>query len=372
MKGKAFRFQLIRRALLHKKAKSLLLILAVAMGASVVTALLNLEFDLRSRMNRELRDYGPNVLLIPDANEKLLPASSQNILMDRTISEIVIASTSELFVAAELNSSPIMLIGADLKSVKKLYPGWVWEPATVGDNDAYIGKRLANRLRLKKGSTVSITSGKNNISMKISGTIESGEAEDDQLFIPIAAARQLISNPEATQMIAISALGDATDVEKRFKSALTTSPGVQFQVVRKIASAEETILNRISNLMSLVIGIIFVTLFFCINTTVSALLLGRQSEIALLRILGARRKQIMAGLTLELLVLATIGGLVGFLGGIFVAQVLGKILFQTYIDPHPIIFWITIVSSMAMMVLCSFLPIRRVINRQAATVLKEA
>jgi putative ABC transport system permease protein len=311
-------------------------------------------------------------LLIPDTTEKLLPSSVQNILQDRRLSEIVTASSPEVFVAAELNGTPIMLIGADLKSLKKLYPGWVWEPATVQDNDVYIGKRLANRLRVKKGSTVLIASSEKNISIKISGTLESGESEDDQLFIPIASARELISNHDATQLIAISALGEATDVEKRFKSALTGWPGVQFQVIRKIASAEETILNRISNLMSLVIGIIFVILFFCINTTVSALLLGRQSEIALLRILGARRKQIMVGLTLELLVLAIMGGLLGFVGGIFVAQVLGKILFQTYIEPHPIIFWITIASSMAMMVLCSFLPIRRAINRQAATVLKEA
>jgi putative ABC transport system permease protein len=63
MNKNSFRWRLIRRALLHKKAKALLLILAVMMGSSVVTALLNLEFDLRSRMNRELRDYGPNVIL---------------------------------------------------------------------------------------------------------------------------------------------------------------------------------------------------------------------------------------------------------------------------------------------------------------------
>ena len=106
MKESTFRFHLIRRALLHKKAKALLLILAVAMGGSVVTALLNLEFDLRSRMNRELRDYGPNVLLIPHLfKQRMLPASAQSILKDRDLSPIVIASTPELFVAGQLNGS---------------------------------------------------------------------------------------------------------------------------------------------------------------------------------------------------------------------------------------------------------------------------
>ncbi len=374
MKDTSFRLHLIRRALLHKKAKALLLILAVAMGSSVVTALLNLEFDLRSRMNRELRDYGPNVLLVPESfsNQKLLPRSAENILKDKNVSEIVMASTPQLFVAGELNGAGIMIVGADLKSLKKLYPAWAWNPLTPELKNVYAGKRLAGRLRLKKGSTLQIASGESNISVKLNGTLESGEAEDDQLFVPIETARELIGNPDAVQMIAISALGDASDVENRFRSALKNVPEVHFQLIRKIASAEETILNRISNLMSLVIGIIFVTLFFCINTTVSAILLGRQSEIALLRILGARRKQIMAGLTFELLVLAIIGGLLGFVGGIVVAQILAKILFQTYVEPHVKIFFITIFSSMALMVLCSFFPIRRAINRQAATVLREA
>ena len=374
MKDHAFRFHLIRRALLHKKAKALLLILAVAMGSSVVTALLNLEYDLRSRMNRELRDYGPNVLITPHSvsNQRFLPASAQNILKDPDLSAIVIASTPELFVAGQLNNSAVMITGADLKSIKKLYPSWNWEPSNGSDNDAYAGKRLAERLHLEKDSVVQITSEKNSISIKIAGTLESGEAEDDQLFVPISAAQRLIEHKDAVQMIAVSALGDAPDVEKRMGLALNRVSGVQFQLIRKIASAEEVILNRISNLMSLIIGIIFVTLFFCINTTISTILLGRQSEIALLRVLGARRRQIMTGLTLELLVLAIIGALVGFAGGILVAQLLGKILFQTYIEPHARIFWITLFASMAMMILCSFFPIRRVINRQAAAVLKEA
>jgi putative ABC transport system permease protein len=374
MKDQSFRFQLIRRALLHKKAKALLIVLAVAMGASVVTALLNLEYDLRSRMNRELRDYGPNVLLIPDATsqQKLLPPSSKEIVNDPNLKSVILAYTPELLVAGELKSETIMITGAELKSLKKLYPGWAWQPSQINNEGTYAGVRLAKKLELRNGDQVQLISGKSSISVRISGTIESGEAEDDQLFVPISTAQQLISRDDAVQLMAISALGDAPDVEKRFGSALKNRHGIQFQLIRKIASAEETILNRISNLMTLVISIIFITLFFCINTTVSAILLARQSEIALLRILGARRKQIMAGLTSELLILAIIGGLIGFAGGIFVAQILGKILFQTYIEPHLRIFFITILASMAMMILCSFLPIRRAINRQAAAVLREA
>ena len=91
-----------------------------------------------------------------------------------------------------------------------------------------------------------------------------------------------------------------------------------------------------------------------------------------MRVLGARRKQIMAGLTLELLTLASLGGFLGYALGMVMAQVLGRILFQTFIVPRISVFFITLFSALAMMVVSSLLPIRRAVNLPAALVLKEA
>lgn len=368
MTKNAFRLRLIKRALLHKKAKALLLILAVMMGSSVVTALLNLEFDLRSRMNRELRDYGPNIILVP-AKSDLIPRSALKILGDKQLN--LVGYAPQLFVPAEIKGVPVVITGTDVYALKKIYPGWLYDVNSITPMDAIAGKKLAERMGLKKGSLVEVSAGRHHQDVRIGGTLESGEAQDDQLFVPISIAEGLTATNGFNHVL-ISALGDANEVEKRFSELITPASGMSFQLIRKITTAEQIILDRISHLMSLVIGIIFVILFFCIHTTVSAILLGRQSEIALLRILGARRKQIMRGVILELLVLALCGGLFGYVVGMLMAQILGKILFQTFVQPHVLVFFITIFSSLAMMVFSSYFPIRRVINRQAAAVLKEA
>jgi putative ABC transport system permease protein len=124
--------------------------------------------------------------------------------------------------------------------------------------------------------------------------------------------------------------------------------------------------------MALIVALIFVILFFCIQTTLSAILRSRQAEIALLHVLGARRKQILWGLTLELSALGLVGGLLGFGLGVFMAQVLGRVLFQTFVGPRMSVFVITVLSSLIMMLLSSILPMMRAVNRQAALVLKEA
>lgn len=364
-----FRWLMVQRALLKKRSKSVLIVLAVAVAASVAAALLNLEVDLRQRMNRELRDYGPNVVILPDASrstvldKSLLPALDQGMREKR-----IIAYSPELIVPVKADGIQSLLVGADLTALRKLFPGWQW---TSGSGDVFVGARLARKLGVSPGGEVEISFGETIQKHRVAGTVEGGEAEDDQIFGELSSVQKWSGKEGQFQVVAVSALGELKDVQRWFEN-YADAQHVTFEIVRKIATAEAQILDKISRLMTLILSIIFITLFLCINTTVSAILLARQPEIALMRVLGARRKQIMNGLTLELLTLATVGGVIGYMIGMVMAQVLGKILFQTYVVPKFSVFVITLCSALAMMVVSSFLPIRRAINRPAAMVLKEA
>jgi putative ABC transport system permease protein len=208
--------------------------------------------------------------------------------------------------------------------------------------------------------------------LKIGGFVESGELEDDQVFVSIGTAQDLGIDNRGFHSILFSVLGDLPEVENEFRSFTQQNPGVRYHVIRKIAAAETTILDKLSRLMGLVILLIFIILFFCIHTTVSAILLSRQSEIALLRVLGARRNQITVLITSELLVLGLLGGISGYFLGIAMAQVLGKVLFQSFVTPSAWVFIVTLLFSLVLMSVSSLLPISRAVNRQAALVLKEA
>lgn len=367
-----FRWRLIKRALFYKRAKALLILFAVAMGASVITALINLESDLRFRMNRELRDYGPNVLLLPAAGKTYLDQATFDSLRNNLPEDEVPEFTPQLFLPVRIQKIPAVLVGADLSALRQLYPGWSWSiPAQNVDHPILLGVRLARKLKANPGNELVVEADGKMHSFKVAGLIEGGEAEDDRAFCQLSQAQHISGSDGMYHMIALSALGTIPEVQSRFAKLVKSYPGARFQLIHKIAIAETAILDKISKLMGLVISIIIVILFFCINTTVSAVLLARQREIALFRVLGAKRKQIMAGLTLELLVLALAGGLAGFVIGIAMAQILGKLLFQTYIVPHWSVFLITISSSLVLVVISSFLPIRQAINRHAAVVLKE-
>ena len=368
-----FRWRLLKQALLQKKAKAVIILLAVTMGASVVAGLLNLQLDLRARMNRELRDYGPNVVIQPESAGNYVSHSVLSNLAGASFRNHLLAYTPHLIVPIQIQERPVLMSVVDLRAHRRLYPSLEWSFKTGVDESTavFIGKRLAEKLQLKDRENILFRNRGQNFQLPIAGTVESGETEDDQVFISPSLAARLGFNANGYHTVLVSALGEMQQVEKDFQSFVEQNPSVQYKVIRKIAAAELNILDKISSLMGLVIFLISVILFFCIQTTVSAILISRQSEIALLRVLGARRKQITAVLTSELLLLGLLGGATGYVVGIVMAQLLGKILFQAFIAPSSVVFLVTLFFSLFLMLISSFLPISRAVNRQAAVVLKE-
>jgi putative ABC transport system permease protein len=374
MKRNEFRWRLLKQSLLQKKAKALLILLAVTMGASVVSALLNVQTDLRSRMNRELRDYGPNVVIVPGNNQVYLPEKYLRNVEQSQVSKKIIASTPQLFAPVKVGDFSAVLVGANLLSLRKLYPSQDWTPPPANSNpgEIFVGKRLARKMNLSVNSKILVKTDERQMELKVAGLVESGESEDDQLFADLDQAQQLVGSGTRYQSILLSVLGDLPQVRSEFDGLVFTHPGAEFHLIRKIAATESSFLDKLSRLIGLVISLIFIILFFCIHTTVSTILISRQSEIALLRVLGARRKQIAGALSSELLLLGGLGGICGYGLGILMSQVLGKVLFQSYITPSFIIFLITLLFSLSLMVVSSIFPILRAVNRQAALILKEA
>jgi len=366
-----FRWILLKQALMQRKAKTILILLAVTMGASVVASLLNLQLDLRYRMNRELRDYGPNVVVTPASGIRSLPESFVSDVRGSSLSAGILAFTPQIFLPVKIGSVPAILIGSDLAALRKLYPSQEWQIQKSEAEAVFIGVRLAKKIRALKAEKLTIEYSGKEFSLRVGGFVESGESEDDQAFVSLPVAQRMHGSSDYHSIL-FSVLGELHDVEKEFQALVKNKPSITYQVIRKIAAAESAILEKISRLMGFVILLIFVILFFCIQTTVSAILMSRQAEIALMRVLGARRRQITGSLTLELLLLGMIGGSLGYMTGIVMAQVLGKVLFQAFILPHFSVFAITIVFSLFLMIISSVLPISRAVNRQAAITLKEA
>ena len=56
---------MIRGVLFHQKGKMLLIALTIALGASLATGMLNVVLGVEEKVNKELKNYGANIVVKP-------------------------------------------------------------------------------------------------------------------------------------------------------------------------------------------------------------------------------------------------------------------------------------------------------------------
>ncbi|MBQ9300116.1 MAG: ABC transporter permease, partial [Clostridia bacterium] len=58
-------FRMIRGVLFHQKSKMLLIAFTIALGASLATGMLNVMLGVGEKVNKELKNYGANIVVKP-------------------------------------------------------------------------------------------------------------------------------------------------------------------------------------------------------------------------------------------------------------------------------------------------------------------
>ncbi|WP_141088667.1 ABC transporter permease, partial [Campylobacter concisus] len=136
--------------------------------------------------------------------------------------------------------------------------------------------------------------------------------------------------------------------------------------VAKVSKSEGYILEKIKLLMALVSLVILLITSMCVNTTLSAILLSRSREIALLRAIGASKKDVLRLFGFETFVTALISALVGAFLGYLLAQILGYAIFYSSIDFRILSIPVAVVISLLFAAIAAFYPIKLALNNKLA------
>src|SRR5574341_1735223 len=107
---------MVTKSLWVRKERFLMSIIAVMLGAAMVTSLLTVSLDIRERMGKELRSYGANIVVLPDKGEYI---NQFNVTHSS-----VIGSVPFLYFKAEVNSRKVEFAGTYLEAAKKMNPWW--------------------------------------------------------------------------------------------------------------------------------------------------------------------------------------------------------------------------------------------------------
>lgn len=350
-------------------------LIALASGAAVCSALLNVNLDAEKKLTQEFRTFGANVVIAPPStggDAALADASVMDRIAALHISRII-AATPYLYVAANSGSQPVILAGTSFDQLAKMNSWWKvqgnWVSAGNDREQCLAGVAAARQLGLAPGSRVELHSGDHNISMSVAGIVTTGGDEDSQIFTSLDVAQGLAGLPEKLSLVQLSVSGTPAEIEDVTRSLAGALTGLEVRPVRQIAAAEGSILGRIRGLIFWTIALILVLSMLGVLASMAALAMERSRDVGLMKALGGPVSRIMQLFLAEAGALGVVGGTIGFFAGAVLARWIGGRVFGVDVTPRLIVFPVTVALTV-LVALAGSLPLRLLGSVRPAEILK--
>lgn len=393
------------RALTVRRPQAAVAIVSLVVGAAVISALVNLSSGVRRGMTEEFRAYGANVVVAPED----APGGRAALMSDAVIGRVQelarrepgLLSVPRLDVVGHIGKAPAsastepaqepsatararaVVVGADFAALLRLNPGWrlLGPPRPLEDSTSgpavVVGQRVAAALSLDAGDALTLELGTTSpVDARVAGVVSTGAAEDDEVFVPLAALQRLAGDEGKINLLELSVPGDPREVGQAVRAlqAVLASPGaeagVEVRPVRQITQAEGRVLGTITGLVVWLTILILVIIALSVMANMTAIVLERRKDIAVMKALGAGDRLVTRLFLAEGAGLGLAGGLIGVAAGALAARFLGQRLFGVTLD----LTWWTLplvcAASVALATLASLVPVRIVRGVQPAAVLK--
>ncbi|SUC10012.1 ABC superfamily ATP binding cassette transporter, membrane protein [Pasteurella canis] len=373
-KSKSMFWRLILRALRLRLQRVFIIFAALTVGASIVTAMAAVYFDINTKMSQELRTFGANFYIGPTTSGLIQEQQLQQILTQAP-QGFITAASPYLYGITRSELEKIVLMGVWFEDMKTLAPYWQITGSQIGvnfdDRNAMIGKTLAERLNLKVGDKITLS--KNAVekqSFNIKAIIESGDATDNMLIVNLEFAQNWLEKEGQATNALLNVKNDQGQVEAFATQLQQHYPDLEIRPIRKVSASEGQILDKIKGLMGLISIVILILATLCVNTTLIAIVGERAKEFALQKALGAKQQDIIRQIGTETFIIALCAIITGLIIGYLLAQILGLTVFKAYIDMRLPVIPITIILSLLVAFIAVIVPTRRALDIQTANVLK--
>jgi putative ABC transport system permease protein len=292
--------------------------------------------------------------------------------------------------------------------VEKTNPWWKVEGRWFqenGESTCVVGRNLARKMDLRTGDMFFIhqDSGQSvgelsrvyegKTVLSVVGILRTGGAEDDAVIVSLKTVQAIAKKPGQYRTLYASVLTkpeddfgrrdpktmNANELERWSCSPYVSSiaysmrqvlPGTDVRVIRRVAEGEGQILTRVRMLLWLVTGAALLAAALAVGASSAASVIERRTEIGLMKALGAGSGTVGFLLAAEQLLLAFVGGGVGYALGILLARLLGERIFGAAPEPSLIVFLVIIALAAGVTILGSALPLRRASRYEPAPILR--
>jgi putative ABC transport system permease protein len=376
-------FQLLRGS----RVRLAVALIAIVSGAAVISALLNLDLDVSSKLTQEFRTLGANVVIAPrqpqesaSAKANALASRAEGLIdEDRALKQVKSLQTPEvvaapyLYMIARAGKTPVVVAGTWLDEAKKLSPTWKIEGNPVASRDdrvhALVGRNVARELHLSPGSEVALNYLGRTAKLTVVAIVDSGDAEDSQVFVNLAVAQQLSNLDGQIGLVQLNVGGGSKNVADVATKLTAALPDYDVHPIPQVTAAEGALLGRLRLLIFSMVALILVLTSLCVLATMAALAIERREDVGLMKALGGSISRVVGLFLAEVGVLGAVGGAIGCILGMVLTRWMGHRVFEATISMRWEIVPLTI-ALMIVVALAGASPLRMLGNVKPAVIFR--
>jgi len=347
------------RNLHRRKIRTLFTMLGIIIAIASITALVSIAEGFQISISKTLQSTSNVVIVLPGMEASIWTIGTSTLnqdVVDRIVRINHVAAVNPVllkFTAMEYRGwrIPVTVMGVIPRDAQKFY-ALTGPPMQRGQfmpqgsrSKAVLGYSIANG-RIQKagggylnweilpGQTIKIYDGNGNPwEFKVSGNLqESGQSFiggfiDSSVLVPLGTLQKMYNEPGKISFIEIwvDDVNFVGYVKERVSKLLPSATVItERQGIKTVFQIEEMLNNLLIGIgsIALLVGALGV-----VNTLLTSVM-ERTREIGTYRALGAKKRFILEMILLEGLMLTLIGGIIGFVSGMFLANVVVEILRQ--------------------------------------------
>ena len=415
-------WRVLRRSVFANRGRLFVILLALAVGAAVTAALLNLQVDAKRRMTTEFRRFGANILVTPRRAGNAANGFLDQTVLDRIpgsydgqdvirIGFIYVGIVARLekgpqelppsppprakqiptskapqssSSASGLDRSPnVILVGLDGLDVQRVLPSESIEASNAIRPDMEVcrlGQRAAKQLSAVAGSSLQLrghalepsrdgTAGRETRTCFVSTVEAFGGSEDSQIFTDLYTAQRLAGTPHVLSVIQISFPGTPDQVNEFVTFLQGQMPDVEVRPVRQFTEGEARLYGKISGILTATVAVVLVLTVLCVMAAMTNVAMERKNDVGLMKAIGGSVRRVMRLFLAEAALLGLAGGVIGAALGIVISMGLGKAVFGVAAQPRLIVYPVSVALTVIVAVLAAY-PLRRLAHIRPASVLR--
>ena len=371
-----FYLKMIMTSLARRRARMLTALLAIAMGATILSGLVTIYYDIPRQMGKEFRSYGANMLVIPTNPDKKITNDQLDEIKSLIPSGKLVGQAPYIYINAKINEQPYMLAGTDLKGAKENSPYWLIDGSwPEKSREVLIGNEVSKALELKEGDKIIINTPKVNgegsidTNFVVSGVVTTGGKEEELIFMSIDDISQLVKDKNF-DVVEYSVEAEQNELSKIVSNISQKDGSLTPQMVKRVTASQDIVLNKLQALVFIVTIIVLFIMMICVSTTMMAVVTERRKEIGLKKALGATNSSVIVDFLGEGAFLGVFGGLLGVVLGYIFANRVSISVFARKVSFLPLLVPMTIIVCVVITIVASLIPVSKTVDIDPALVLR--